>query len=90
MQLVEQHIIKDPAFLEVCIKAKNLYNQALYYWRQSVFDNIQYFTEYELTTIFAEYNEENYRALPAQTSQQIIKNLFKNVKSWQKARKVRR
>ena len=87
MQLVEQHIIKDPAFLEVCIKAKNLYNQALYYWRQSVFDNIQYFTEYELTTIFAEYNEENYRALPAQTSQQIIKNLFKNVKSWQKARK---
>ena len=87
MQLVEQHIIKDASFLEVCVKAKNLYNQTLYYWRQSMFKNIQYFTEFELTTLFAEFNEENYRALPAQTSQQIIKTLFKNIKSWQKARK---
>lgn len=37
--------------------------------------------------MFAEYNEENYRALPAQTSQQIIKTLFKNIKSWQNALK---
>ncbi len=87
MQLVEKHIIKDTSFIEVCIKAKNLYNQALYYWRQSIFGNIQYFSEFELTTLFAEFNEENYRSLPAQTSQQIIKNLFKNVKSWQKSRK---
>lgn len=87
MQLVESHIIKDTSFIEVCIKAKNLYNQSLYYWRQSIFGNIKYFTEFELTTLFAEFNEENYRALPAQTSQQIIKTLFKNVKSWQKSRK---
>ncbi len=87
MQLVEQHIIKDASFLEVCRKAKNLYNQSLYYWRQSIFGNIQYFTEFELTTLFAEFNEENYRGLPAQTSQQVIKTLFKNIKSWQKARK---
>lgn len=87
MQLVEQHIVKDTSFIEVCIKAKNLYNQALYYWRQSMFGRIQYFSEFELTTLFAEFNEEDYRALPAQTSQQIIKTLFKNVKSWQKSRK---
>lgn len=87
MQLVERHIIKDTSFLEICIKAKNLYNQSLYYWRQSVFGNIQYFSENELTKLFAEYDEENYRALPAQTSQQIIKNLFKNIKSWQRAKK---
>lgn len=87
MQLVEQHIINDDRFKDWCVKAKNLYNQTLYYWRQSVFGNIQYFSEYELVELMQEYNEENFRALPANTSQQIIKVLFKNVKSWQKARK---
>jgi len=87
MQLVERHIIKDDRFMDVCVKAKTLYNQALYYYRQSLFGNIQYFNEYELTGLFAEYKEENYISLPAQTSQQIIKLMFKNVKSWQKSRK---
>lgn len=87
MQLVERHIVKGSEYQDLCVKAKNLYNQALYYWRQSIFGNIQYFSEYELTGLFAEYKEENYISLPAQTSQQIIKLLFKNVKSWQKARK---
>lgn len=87
MQKVEQHIIRDERFKEWCIKAKNLYNQMLYYWRQSIFGNIQYFTEYELVGLMQEYNEENFRALPANTSQQIIKVLFKNIKSWQRARK---
>jgi putative transposase len=54
--------------------------------RQATFGKIQYFTEYELSGLFAEFNEENYRGLPAQTSQQIIKQLFKNYKSWHKAR----
>lgn len=87
MKLVERHIIKEAQYEELCIKSKNLYNQALYYWRQSLFGNIQYFTEYDLTKLFTEFDEENYRALPAQTSQQIIKLLFKNIKSWYKSRK---
>jgi len=87
MQRVEQHIIKDDRFKDWCVKAKNLYNQSLYYWRQSIFGNIQYFSEYELVGLMQEYNEDNFRALPANTSQQIIKVLFKNVKSWQKSRK---
>ncbi len=87
MQLVERHIINDSRFTDICVKAKNLYNQSLYYWRQSMFKNIQYFTEYELTGIFAEFNEPSYKELPAQTSQQIIKLLFKNIKSWQRSRK---
>lgn len=87
MQKVEQHIIKDDRFKDWCVKAKNLYNQMLYYWRQSIFGNIQYFSEYELVGLMQEHNEETFRALPANTSQQIIKVLFKNVKSWQKARK---
>lgn len=87
MQLAERHIVKGERYHNLAVKAKNLYNQSLYYWRQSIFGNIQYFNEYELTGLFAEYKEENYTALPAQTSQQIIKLLFKNIKSWQKARK---
>lgn len=87
MQKVEQHIIKDERFKDWCVKAKNLYNQMLYYWRQSIFGNIQYFSEYELIGLMQEYNEETFRALPANTSQQVIKVLFNNVKSWQKARK---
>lgn len=87
MQLTERHIIKDDRFKDWCIKAKNLYNQMLYYWRQSIFGEIQYFTEYELIGLMQKYNEDNFRALPANTSQQIIKNLFNNIKSWQKGRK---
>jgi putative transposase len=87
MQQVERHIVKGKEYFDVCSKAKNLYNQVLYYWRQSVFGKIEFFSEYELTGLFAEFKEENYTALPAQTSQQIIKMLFKNIKSWQKARK---
>ena len=87
MQLVERHILTDKSCYDLCVKAKLLYNQSLYYWRQSIFGNIQYFSEYELTGLLAEYNDENYKSLPAQTSQQIIKLLFKNIKSWQKARK---
>lgn len=87
MKLVERHIVKDDRFMDICVKAKNLYNQSLYYLRQSYFGKIQYFKEYELTGLFAEYGEENYKSLPAQTSQQIIKLMFKNIKSWQKSRK---
>jgi putative transposase len=87
MQLVEKHIIKNKEYNDLCKKAKNLYNQSLYYFRQSIFGKIEYFNEYELTGLFAEFNEKSYKELPAQTAQQVIKLLFKNIKSWQKARK---
>lgn len=87
MQLTEQHIIKSNEWKEWCVKAKELYNQTLYYWRQSMFKNIQYFTEYEILGLFIEYSEPTFKALPSHCGQEIIKNLFKNVKSWQKARK---
>lgn len=87
MKKVEQHIIRDERFKESCVRAKNLYNQMLYYWRQSTFGNIQYFSEYELTKLMQDYNEETFRALPSNTSQQIIKVLFNNIKCWHKSRK---
>ena len=87
MILTERHIVKGEEYYNLCAKAKNLYNQSLYYWRQSVFGNIKHFKEYELTGLFSEFKEDSYKSLPAQTSQQVIKALFKNVKSWAKARK---
>jgi putative transposase len=87
MKLVERHILKDLSFMEVCEKAKRIYNISLFYYRQSIFKKIEYFGEYELTGLFSEFNQFDYRQLPSQTCQQIIKLMFKNVKSWQKARK---
>lgn len=87
MKLVERHIIKDIGYKDLCVKTKNLYNQSLYYFRQSIFGKIQYFSEYELTGLFAEFNEKSYKELPAQTAQQVIKLLFKDIKSWKEARK---
>jgi len=87
MKLTEQHIVKTDEWRDWCVKAKNLYNQVLYYWRQSMFKNIEYFTEYEISGLFAEFNEENFRALPSTTSQQIIRHVFHITSSWKKAKK---
>lgn len=82
MQQTERHIVRGIGYFDSCVKAKNLYNQSLYYIRQSFFGNIKPFTEYELTGLMAEFNHPDFRALPASTSQQIIKVLFKNWKSY--------
>jgi len=87
MQLVERHIIINNKEIEgLCVKAKNLYNQSLYYLRQATFGKIKPFGEYELSGLFAEFNQNDFRDLPAQTSQQIIKQVFQNYKSWYKAK----
>ena len=85
MQLVEQHIIRSNEWSEWCVKAKELYNQTLYYWRQSIFKNIEYFSEYEILGLFREFDEPTFKVLPSHCGQEIIKNLFKNTKSWQKS-----
>ena len=82
MKLVENHIIKKNKQVDdLCSKSRALYNQALYYWRQSLAGKIESFSEYELTKLFAEFDEKNYRSLPIQTSQQTIKLLFTRTNS---------
>lgn len=88
MQLVERHkITKDKALEAICHKSGLLYNIANYYMRHSFFGKIQKFSEYELTGLFAEFDQPDYRELPAWTSQQVIKLLFKNWKSYFKSLK---
>jgi len=87
MQRTERHIFKGNEYKELAIKAKELYNQTLYYLRQMLFGEIVWCSEYELTGLFAEFNEPTYRNVSAQTAQQIIKLTFRDWKSWLKALK---
>lgn len=67
---------------ELCFLSKNLYNYVNYLIRQEFTQNWKMLSEYELTTKLAKEKQVDYVALPAQTSQQIVKLLFKNWKSF--------
>src|SRR4030042_5251274 len=88
MKRVERHIvIKNNNLDHLCFLSKNLYNYCLYQLRQDYFKNREldkpnYLKEYELTTLLTKENQIDYRSLPSQTSQQVIKLLFKNWKSF--------
>lgn len=88
MNRVERHIVKNSQEIDkLCYLSKNLYNYATYCMRQYFIHTGNMLSEYELTGKFAKRDQVDYRALPAQTSQQIIKLLFKNWKSFFKANK---
>jgi len=83
MNRVERHIIKDSKELNhLCWLSKNLYNYANYCLRQSFTKTGKLPNEYKLTGKLSKRNQADYKALPAQTSQQIIKLLYKNWKSF--------
>ena len=65
----------------LCHLSKNLYNAANYEMRQS-FLNGKKKSNYQISTEFAKDNQSDYRALPAQCSQQTINILEKNWKSF--------
>ncbi|MDL0115216.1 RNA-guided endonuclease TnpB family protein [Campylobacter felis] len=92
MQRVERYIIKpnDKRFnsiKEICHKSKNLYNYVNYIIRQDFIANKSIPKEYDLTTKLAKEKQADYISLPAQSSQQTIKLLYKNYKSFFKALK---
>ena len=72
---------------ELCHRCKNLYNYCNYILRQSLFKNGSLPKEYDLTGLLAKENQDDYRALPAQTAQQVIKLLYKNWKAYFKSLK---
>ena len=82
MNRVERHIIVNKEVDELCFLSKNLYNYANYCLRQSFTKTGKLPKEYDLTGKFAKRHQSDYKALPAQTSQQIIKLLYKNWKSF--------
>lgn len=83
MQLVERHIrVNSDELEQVCFKSARLFNFINYHKRQVYFGKQKDFKEYEVSGLCAEFNQEDYRALPAQCSQQVIKQVFKGWKSF--------
>ncbi len=101
MTLVERHIVIKNSdnfkiIDELSFKSKNLYNYCNFILRQRFFENQKlekdkrlYVDEYDLTTQLAKEKQPDYCSLPSQTSQQIIKLLFKNWKSFYKLCKTK-
>ena len=81
MNLVERHIVKDNRFEDVCHKSGLLYNYVLYQVRQGIFSG-NYLKEYDLSTKLGRENQFDFRNLPSSVSQQIVKQVFQNIKSW--------
>ena len=92
---VKRHIFVTREYDDICYKSKNLYNYCNYILRQCITDNPElieeylnivndegFIPEYALTTRLAKDNQRDYRSLPAQTAQQVIKLLYKNWKAF--------
>ena len=86
MRLVERHIIRDNRFEEICQKSGLLYNYVLYLVRQGIFSG-NHLKEYELSTKLGRENQFDFRNLPCHISQQVVKQVFQNIKSWIKLKK---
>lgn len=87
MILSEQHIIKksDKRFKELnnnLLLSKNLYNAGLYAIRQEFFKNKKYLNYNAINRIFVKNKNVDYYALPSKVSQQTLKLLDQNFKSF--------
>ncbi|MFA5730773.1 MAG: transposase [Acidithiobacillus sp.] len=81
MQLTEQIQLKSTSELSyICHLTKNLYNEALFQYRQFFFNLEEFLNYYDLQIILKKY--DCYKQLPAQTAQQILDLVMKNWKSY--------
>lgn len=90
LKRIEKHIIRKghPLFKEVdhvCFLSKNLYNYVNYCIRQSYFHTKKIMGEYELDSKLTKRNQRDFRALPNNVSQQIIRVIFQNWKFYFRA-----
>ena len=94
MILVERHIIRKSNSLYkeldmLCILSKNLYNYALYTVRQYYFENKKYINWININNQFIKIKQSDYYALPCKVSQQTLKMVDQNMKSFFKSIKVK-
>ena len=88
MNLTETHQIRPNHKLysicdELCFKSKNLYNAALFEFRQSYFDKeTDTLTWQNINRIFNQNNQFDYRELPAKVSNTVLKKLGNNISSF--------
>ena len=94
MILTERHIIKktNPLYKELdmlCFLSKNLYNSALYTVRQFYFENKKYINWININNQFIKDKQIDYYALPCKVSQQTLKMVDQNMKSFFNALKAK-
>ena len=88
MKLTETHQIKPSHDLyaicdELCFKSKNLYNVALFEFRQSYFNKaVNTLTWHTINSNFNQNNQYDYRELPAKVSNAVLKRLGNNLSSF--------
>lgn len=87
MRLVYRfNIGQNEEILKLCKVSNNLYNQALYIFRETLKNESKWLSYFELDKILKNTKnldgEINYRLLKAQCSQQILKLLDNNIKSY--------
>ena len=95
MILTERHIIKktNPLYRELdnlCFLSKNLYNSALYTVRQYYFENKKYLSWVNININFVKDKQVDYYALPCKVSQQTLKMVDQNMKSFFNAIKAKK
>lgn len=94
MILTERHIIKKSNSLyseldNLCFLSKNVYNSALYAIRQYYFENKKYLSWVSVNNNFVNDKQVDYYALPCKVSQQTIKMVHNNMKSFFNALKAK-
>lgn len=94
MILTERHIIKQSNSLyneldNLCFLSKNLYNSALYTVRQFYFTNKKYLNWIKINNQFVSEKQQDYYALPCKVSQQTLKMVDQNMKSFFNAIKAK-
>ena len=88
MNLTETHQIRPNHKLysicdELCFKSKNLYNAALFEFRQSFFDKeLDTLTWQNINRIFNQSNQFDYLELPSKVSNTVLKKLGNNISSF--------
>ena len=88
MMLTEIHHIKKgnslyDTFDDLCFKAKNLYNAALYKFRQSYFDETTKTLGWmEINTLFSQSRQEDFVSLQSKVANGVIKMLGSNISSF--------
>ena len=76
---------KSKELSKLCHLAKNLYNLSNWYYRQDFFNMGNFLSYYDLDFVLKRH--ECYKNLPAQTSQQVLKLVIKNCKSYFRAKR---
>lgn len=88
MILVEQHIIKNSNKLywkqldNLCFLSKNLYNATLYLIKQAKINEGKILKYLDTERYFRDNNNKDYFSIPCASSQQILRLIDKNLKSY--------